>query len=299
MSTPAGTMVGVALPRIVDYAQLTKPRLSSLVMVTTMAAYLAAPSAAVDTVRLLCAMVGTALAVGGANALNQYAERQRDGLMERTRDRPLPAGRLEPREALAFGLLSTLWGVVVLAVTVNGLAAALAAIAAVVYVLLYTPLKTRTSLSTLVGAVPGAIPPLIGWAASSGSLDAGAWALFAILFLWQPPHFLAIARLYREDYARAGYAFPDLDDPRGAISSRRGLAFAVALMAVSAAPYLLGLAGSAYLAGAAVVGAAFAGLGLRNVLAPSPAAHRHTFLASLLYLPTVLALLLLDAAPPV
>ena len=239
-------------------------------------------------------IVGTLLAAGGTLALNQYWERRVDALMARTRARPLPDGRLQPVEALLFGSAITLLGIVYLAAFVGTQAAAVTAATAVLYLFAYTPLKVRTALCTIVGAVPGALPPVTGWVAARDDLSLGAWVLFAILFLWQLPHTLAIARIYRDDYARAGVRVLPVVDANGSTTERQIVAACLALLAVSLLPTLIGLTGGVYFTGALVLGVAFVVLGGLQALAPSTPAARRVLYASLLYLPALLALLAFD-----
>ncbi|HUF91432.1 MAG TPA: heme o synthase [Candidatus Limnocylindria bacterium] len=281
---------------VADYVALAKPRVVLMVLITTMVGYYVGLTGAADYVQLLHLALGTVLAAGGTLALNQYWEREVDALMERTRSRPLPDGRLQPLEALLFGATITAAGIVYLAATVNVLAAAVTAATFALYLFAYTPLKLRTPLCTLVGAVPGALPPVTGWVAASNGLGVGAGVLFGILFLWQLPHTLAIARLYREDYARAGVRLLPVIDAQGRSTERQIVTGCLALLVVSLLPTLIGLAGGLYFAGALALGAVFAGFGARHALAPSPAGARRVLFASLLYLPALLALLAFDKA---
>jgi protoheme IX farnesyltransferase len=272
---------------------LTKPRVIVMVVVTTIAGYWVGVTTAVDAWRVLHLAVGTLLAAGGTMALNQYRERDVDARMVRTRSRPLPERRLRPVEALAFGVAISVAGVVHLAGCLGLLAATVTAAVVVLYIFVYTPLKLRTPLCTVVGAVPGALPPVIGWVAARNDLGAGAWILFGILFFWQLPHALAIARLHRDDYARAGIrVLPVVDD--GPRTERHILWSSVALVAVSVLATVAGVAGSAYLVTAGVLGAAFIAVGARQALAPSVAATRAALFASLVYLPALLTLLAVD-----
>jgi heme o synthase len=297
--TPQTEAVAAAVTRerrqvAADLCVLTKPRVVLMVLVTTMVGFHVGSRGALDYGRLLHLLVGTALAAGGTLALNQYLERDVDARMQRTRTRPLPGGRLLPVEALGFGALAAGAGLVYLGIAVGPLAALVTASTAVLYLCAYTPLKLRTPLCMLVGAVPGALPPVTGWVAARGDLAPGAWILFAILFLWQLPHTLAIARLYREDYARAGVRVLPVVDPTGASTERQILLGCLALLAVGLLPTVAGLAGGVYFAGALVLGLAFLACGAAQAMAPSPAAARRVLLASLLYLPALLALLALD-----
>jgi len=258
--------------------------------------YYVALTGAADYVRLIHLAIGTMLAAGGTLALNQYWERDVDALMERTRTRPLPEGRLAPLEALLFGAGLTAAGLVVLALGVGWLATLVTAATFVLYIFAYTPLKLRTALCTIVGAVPGALPPVAGWAAARDDIALGAWVLFGILFLWQLPHTLAIGRLYQSDYARAGVRLLPVIDAEGRATERQILSGCVALLAVSLLPTLIGLAGGVYFAGALLLGGSFVAFGAQQALTPSPLHARRVLLASLLYLPALLALLAFDKA---
>ncbi len=277
-----------------DYAQLLKPRVTALVLVTTAGGFWLGLSSAAHCARLIPLLFGTALAAGGANALNQWMEREPDALMFRTRQRPLPSGRLEPEAARRFGLVLAVVGSLWLAWRVDWLAGALAAAAIISYVALYTPLKRTTTLCTLVGAIPGALPPLIGWAAARGSLAVDAWTLFSILFLWQLPHFLAIAVLFREDYARAGFQMLPVRDPGSAATSRQIVLYGLCLVPVSLLPTMLGLAGPWYFFGALVLGLLYLAAGIRAAMHRTLPAMRRLFLASILYLPLLFGLLVWD-----
>jgi protoheme IX farnesyltransferase len=280
----------------VDLLALTKPRVVVMILVTTLVGYYVGLTGAPDYVRMLHLIIGTLLAAGGTLALNQYWERHVDALMERTRTRPLPDGRLQPLEALLFGTATTVLGVVYLAAFVGALSALVTLATAVLYLFAYTPLKLRTPLCTLVGAVPGALPPVTGWVAARDELGVGAWVLFGILFLWQLPHTLAIGRLYREDYARAGVRVLPVTDAQGSSTERQIMTGCLALLAVSLLPTLVGLAGGVYFAGALVLGVGFAVLGAWQAAVPSLGSARRVLYASLLYLPALLALLAFDKA---
>jgi protoheme IX farnesyltransferase len=279
-----------------DLVALTKPRVVLMVLVTTVVGYYVGLVGAPDYARLVHLLIGTALAAGGTLALNMYWEREIDGLMERTRLRPLPDGRLAPLEALLFGAGITGAGLLYLAAFVNAAAAAVTAATFALYLFAYTPLKLRTPLCTLVGAVPGALPPVTGWVAARDELGVGAWVLFGILFLWQLPHTLAIGRLYREDYARAGVRVLPVIDAQGSSTERQIMTGCLALLAVSLLPTLVGLAGGVYFAGALVLGVGFAVLGAWQAAVPSLGSARRVLYASLLYLPALLALLAFDKA---
>ena len=279
-----------------DFLELTKPRISLMVVLTTAAGFLLAASRPLDWVLFWHALLGTALVASGASALNQVVERHSDALMRRTANRPLPAGRLTVEKAFAFGVMISAVGVVYLAVLVNPLTAAVGALTLASYVLVYTPLKRRTSLATLVGAIPGAAPPMMGCTAAIGELGFLAWILFAILFFWQMPHFLAIAWIYRRDYARGG--FPLLTTGRwpGARTARQMVLYSAALIPVSLLPSVVGISGPAYFVGALVLGVFFLGFSLAFGKAQDARAARHLLLASVLYLPVVLLLMVVDQA---
>jgi heme o synthase len=277
-----------------DYLELTKPRITLMVVLTTFVGFALASTGSLLTGRLAAALVGTALVAAGASGLNMLLERRTDSLMLRTRNRPLPAGRLRPPEALAWGLALTTTGLALLAWRTGALAAAVAFLTWASYLFFYTPLKTRTSLSTVVGALPGALPPVIGWAAARGRLEPGAFVLFAIVFLWQIPHFLAIAWIYREDYARGGLPMLPVLDPDGRLTGRQAVANTLALLLVSLAPTAAGIAGRAYLAGALALGLAFIAVAVRAAVLRTPRAARWLFVASILYLIALCALLLAD-----
>ncbi len=279
---------------VADLVALTKPRVVLMVLVTTLVGYYIGLDRGPDWARMLHLVIGTALAAGGTLALNQYWERDVDARMARTRARPLPQGRLRPLEALLFGVAISVIGVGHLAVAVNVLAAVVTGVIVVGYVFAYTPLKRRTALCTLVGAIPGALPPVIGWVAARDALGAGAWVLFAIMFVWQVPHALAIAWLYREDYARGGIRVLPVIDPHGSRTERHIAASSVALLVVSLLATPAGVAGGAYLVTAAALGAVFVVVGARQALAPSRAAIRRVLFASLVYLPLILTALAVD-----
>jgi protoheme IX farnesyltransferase len=271
--------------RSADFLALTKPRLNLLVLFTTLAGfYLGAPQG-VPLALVFHALVGTALVAGGAAALNQVWERDTDALMRRTRLRPLPDGRLQALEGAGFGVLLSVAGLVELWFGVNVAASLVAGLTLASYVLLYTPLKRRTWLSTLVGAFPGALPPVIGWTAATGGVSTEAFILFGIVFLWQMPHFLAIAWLYRDDYARARIPLLPVIEPDGRSTGRQALLYAAALVPVSAAPAWVGLAGNAYLVVAVVLGAALLVLSAQFSRERSASSARRLFLASIVYLP--------------
>lgn len=279
--------------RLADYAELAKVRLSLLVIFVTAAGFCLGSAGPVDIVGLFHVLVGTSLVAFAANALNQVIERDHDRLMRRTADRPLPAGRISPAEATAFGFVLAAVGVALLSTLTNLLAASLAAATLLLYLLAYTPLKRRTPLNTLVGAVPGAIPPMIGFAAAAGSLNATAWILFAVLFLWQLPHFFAIAWLYREDYARGGYKMLSVVDPSGKAIARQTVVFTALLLVCSLLPAWLGIVGQAYPLGASLMGGAILFVAIRFAQDRDRASARALLLASIAYLPLLTMLLVL------
>ncbi len=292
--------VTAAPSRFADFCELVKARLNTLMLVTTLAGfYMGGGSAPVDFLRLFNTLFGTALVAGGAAALNELIERDADALMQRTQDRPLPAGRMTPDTALLIGCGLAAGGLLYLFYLVNPLASVLAALTLGSYVFIYTPLKRRTSLNTLVGAIPGALPPMIGWAAARGTVGTEAWALFAILFCWQMPHFLAIAWMYREDYARGGFIMLTHLDETGRATGRQAVNYAFALLLVSLMPGLLGMAGRWYFFGAFLLGAGMVACAARMQLAPGRSHARQLFFASIIYLPLLLALLALDKLPPI
>ena len=276
-----------------DWLELTKPRITLLVVFTALVGFVTASPGPRWSSLLAAALVGTGLVAAGASTLNQVLERATDALMNRTRNRPIPAGRIRPVEATLFGLLLTAAGLALLAALGGALPALVAFATWASYLFLYTPLKRRTHLATLVGAVPGALPPVIGWAAASGRLEPGAFILFAIVFLWQIPHFLAIAWLYREDYERGGIQVLPVIDREGVLTGRQAVLHSVALLVVSLAPVAAGLGGTLYLAGAVVLGVGLTLASLRLARARDLGAARFLFLASVLYLPALTSLLLL------
>lgn len=284
----------VARTRTGDFLALTKPRLNLLVLFTTLAGlYLALPGG-VSLEVLGHTLLGTALVAGGAAALNQVWERDTDGLMRRTRLRPLPDGRLRLVESTGFGLILSAVGLLELAVAVNLISAAVAALTLASYVLIYTPLKRRTWLSTLIGAFPGALPPVIGWTAATGRIDVAALVLFGIVFLWQMPHFFAIAWLYKEDYARARIPLLPVLEPDGRSTGRQALWYAAALLPVSVAPAWVGLAGWPYIVVALVLGIILVWLSARFARERSAVSARQLFIASIVYLPLLWGMLVLD-----
>lgn len=283
--------------RAADFALLTKPRVVLMVLVTTLVGFHLGSVGTTDAWRLLHALIGTGLAAAGSLSLNQFLERDVDGRMERTRHRPLPDNRLRPAEALYFGAALTVAGPAYLGLTTNWLSAAVVTVTAVSYLLAYTPLKRRSSLCTVLGAIPGALPPVAGWAAARGEFGAGAWVLFGILFLWQVPHTLAIAWVYRRDYARADLRMLPVVDPGGASTSRQVLLNCLALLTVGLLPSLVGMTGAVYFLGALLLGAAMLGCGLGLAVTRSAGNARRLVYASIVYLPALFILMAIDKVP--
>ena len=293
-TVPPAAVTAATERRLADFVTLTKPRLNLLVLITTLAGlYLASPSG-VEVPLLLNTLIGTALVAGGAAALNQVWERRTDALMRRTSTRPLPGGRLGVADGTWFGVLLSVTGLAQLAVGVNVTAAAVAAATLISYVLVYTPLKPRTSLATLVGAIPGALPPVIGWSAATDRISLPALVLFGIVFFWQMPHFLAIAWLFRDDYANAGIPLLPVVEPDGRRTGQQALIYTAALWPVSLLPAVVGLAGIPYAMVATALGLLFVWLALRFARGRSMANARVLFLFSIAYLPILLGALVAD-----
>ena len=286
----------VALPaarsRANDFVALAKPRLNVLVVASSVAGYVMGGGELSNAARVIFTVAGTALVAGGASAFNQVIERAPDALMRRTRLRPLPDGRLQPAESLIFAGMASAVGLMILGLGVNALSAGVALATLLTYVLLYTPLKRRTSFATVIGAIPGALPPVIGWAAARGTLSTGAWVLFGIVFLWQLPHFLAIAWIYRDDYARAGFPLLPVIEPDGRSTSRQATFYCAALLPVSIAPTLVGLTNTAYFAAALALGLLFMGLTLRFARTRAVPDARRLFFGSIIYLPILWLLMI-------
>jgi protoheme IX farnesyltransferase len=275
-----------------DLAELVKARLTVLVPLTTAVGfYLGAPGP-FDFLALVHAVLGTAMAAAAA-ALNQWWERRVDALMMRTKERPIPSGRMLPRDALIVGTILAIAGVVYLAVICNPLSALLASVTIGIYIFGYTPLKRISTVNTLVGAVPGALPPMIGWAAASGNVEPAAWSLFAILFCWQMPHFFAIAWMYREDYARGGFQMLSRDDDSGVRSASQGVLFCMALLIITGMPFYLGLTSAIYLPVALALGGWFTVMAMAFHRKKTVEAARALFLTSIIYLPLLLLTLVL------
>jgi heme o synthase len=277
-----------------DFLALTKPRVNLLVLLTTLVGFQLGTRGRFDLALLTHTVVGTALVAGGAAAFNQLLERQSDALMRRTRMRPLAAGRLRLREAGWFALALSVAGLVQLALGATVLAATVALATIASYALIYTPLKTRTSLATVIGAVPGALPPMIGWAAATGTLSIEAWVLFAIVFVWQMPHVLAISWMYREDYERGGIRVLPVEEPDGASTSRQTISYAAALVPVSLLPSVIGLAGTVYFAAALVFSLVLLVLSFQFARHRTGIRARRLFFASLSYLPVLWMIMLVD-----
>lgn len=280
--------------RALDFVALGKPRLNFLVVVSALAGYVMGGSEGLGTLRLAGMLLGTGLVAGGASAFNQVYERDVDALMRRTRLRPLPDGRVQPFEAVAFAAAVCATGLLILAATANLLAAAVALATLFTYVVIYTPMKRRTAFATVVGAIPGALPPIIGWAAARGSLSAEAWTLFGIVFLWQLPHFLAIAWMFRDDYSRAGFPMLPVIEPDGRSTGRQAVLYGAALIPLSLTPTLMGLTGNVYFAGALLLGLAFLALTIRFARSRSDRDARTLFFSSIMYLPLVWILMIAD-----
>ena len=290
-ASPLQRWIGLSL-------ELGKARLSALVVVTTLAGYLMAARPVPGWGHLAATMLGTALCAFGANGFNQVLERDRDALMVRTRERPLPSGRVGARAAALWSGAVVLLGTGLLLALVNAAAAALALGTVLLYVLVYTPLKPRSTLNTLAGAICGAIPPLIGWSAVTGGVQGGGWWLALLLFVWQVPHFLALAWLYRDDYRRAGFKMLPLQDPRGDRTFRFLMLYAWVLLPLGLLATFMGLTGAVFAVGSLLLGGAWLWLGVRCYRDRSSLNARRVFLGSVVYLPLVLGLMVADRAPP-
>ena len=276
------------------YADLIKARLTLLVLLTTLVGFYVGFRGPMDYALLFHTMLGTALVASGAAALNQLLERDHDARMRRTQNRPLPSGRLQPVTVMLFGGVCSVAGLIYLALLVNLLTCVLGAVSLVSYLFVYTPLKRLTWLNTAVGAIPGGLPPLMGWAAARGGLDGGGWALFAILAFWQMPHFFAIAWIYRDEYARAGFRMLPNVDPDGRRTAMLSVSHTLGLLTVSLCPFLFRLAGAWYLTGAILLGGMFLICAIRFSRGLSLSRARQLFFASIVYLPLLLVLLVLD-----
>jgi heme o synthase len=279
---------------IKDYIALTKPRITWLILMSTGVGYFFGARNGWHLLTLIHTIIGTGLIASGTAALNQWYEREADAKMRRTQDRPLPAGRLDAWKALVFAIAISVAGFAELWFGANPLSAMLGLVTLLTYLFVYTPLKQRSPHSTTIGSIPGAMPPLIGFAAASGTLTWDAWVLFAILFLWQFPHFYAIAWMYKEDYARAGIRMLPVVEPDGKSTARRILLYSIALIPISLAPKFFAMAGNVYLYGAIALGLAFLYYGLRIRWDRTRQQARHVLLASVVYLPVLFSLMLLD-----
>ena len=295
VNSPAEALMPLgAKARLSAYVELTKPRITFLIVLTSAAGFCLGSRGAVNYLLFANAMISIGLLSSGIATLNQFIERDLDGLMRRTASRPLPTGRLAPLEAMWLGVLLTAGAETYLALFVNGLSAILGLTVIAGYLFLYTPLKTRTTLSTAVGAFPGAMPPLIGWTAARGEIGVAAWVLFAILFLWQFPHFLAIAWMYREDYGRAGIRMLPVVEPEGRVTGQQIIAYSLMLVPVSLLPTILGISGKFYFVAALVLGLLFLACGIRVALSKSNQHARQLLLASVFYLPLLFGVMVLN-----
>jgi protoheme IX farnesyltransferase len=294
-ATPATGAPATRRARIADFYQLTKPGITRHVVLTTAVGfYMAAAAGGLDWILFLHTLLGTMLVSSGTMALNHYAERNIDGLMRRTAGRPLPARRLTPEAALLFASATALGGIAYLALLVNGTAALITAATLVSYIFIYTPLKRRSSLNTLVGAVPGALPILAGWTAAGRTVDLPGTILFAIMFLWQIPHFLALAWLYREDYRAGGFVMLSKHDPDGRKTSRQIANYAAMLLPVSLLPSAIGIAGRLYFAGALLLGVAFLVIAFGTLTRRDELWWKRLFITSVVYLPLLFLLMVID-----
>ena len=280
--------------KLAAYLELTKPRIAFMLVLTSAAGFYLGSSANFNFVIFTNAMIGITLLAFGVATLNQVWERKTDALMERTAKRPLVVGKVTFNEALIFGLLQCAVAEIYLTFLVNGLTAILGLVVIVGYVLLYTPLKTRTSASTAIGAIPGALPPLMGWTSASNEITLGAWILFALLFLWQFPHFLAIAWMYREQYAKAGILMLPVIEPEGKITAKQIVIFTILLLPISVAPFFIGLAGWVYLIGASVLGIWFLTASIGAARAKTNEKARKLLLVSVIYLPLIFLLMVFN-----
>jgi heme o synthase len=280
--------------KVAAYVELTKPRITFLVVLTAAAGFCMGSSAGINYVGLMNMAIGITLLSSGIATLNQYLERELDGLMRRTKARPLPSGKLSPSEAAVFGICLSVAATAYLALFINPLSALLGVATLAAYLFIYTPLKTRTTLSTVLGAFPGAMPPFIGWVAARGEITVQAWVLFAILFLWQFPHFLAIAWMYRDDYTRAGIKMLPVVEPEGKVTGQQIISYTLLLVPVSLLPVVTGLAGSVYLVGAMLIGLGFLYFSARAALGRTAWQARQLLLASVVYLPILFGLMVLN-----
>jgi len=279
-----------------DLIELVKARLTLLVLLTTAVGFYLGAQGPISWSALLHTVFGTASAAAGAAALNQWWEHKLDAVMQRTQSRPVPAGRMRPTEALVIGATLSIFGVTYLALVCNALSAALAAITIIIYIFAYTPLKLVSTFNTALGAVPGALPPMIGWAAARGTLNAGAWMLFTILFFWQLPHFFAIAWMYRDDYARAGFQMISSDDLTGERSASQSVFFCMILFVIAGLPAFIRMATVFYLLAELILGGVFVAMAMRFLRTRSRSDARRLFITSIIYLPLLLGALVLSKA---
>ncbi|MFM8410427.1 MAG: heme o synthase [Alphaproteobacteria bacterium] len=277
-----------------EFLELTKPRITFMVVITAAAGFWLASVGPIDLPLFLATLLGTGMVAAGASCLNQLAERETDARMDRTSGRPLPAGRVDALPAAAFGVALSLLGSLLLLLAVNRTTAVVGLVTLALYVLVYTPLKRRTTLCTVVGAVPGALPPVMGWTGASDALSAEAWVLFAILFLWQIPHFLAIAVAWRDDYARGGHVMLPVVDPDGSRTARQTVLYSAALLPVSLLPAILQMSGELYFFGALALGIGFLAFGVATARDRSVAAAKRLLRYSVAYLPILFALMAAD-----
>ena len=280
--------------RALAFLELTKPRIAILLVLSSAAGFYMASSSGFEPLLFIHSMVSITLLAFGVSTLNQYIERQIDPLMERTAERPLPTGRVTPNEALVFGIVQCAFAELYLLLMVNPLTALLGLLVIIGYVFLYTPMKTRTSLSTVVGAIPGAMPPLMGWTAATNEITVVAWALFASQFLWQFPHFLSIAWLYRKQYAQAGIKMLPVVEPRGTLTGRQIVLFSIMLLPISVAPYFFQVSGLVFLVGASILGVWFLWASVQAARTRSDEMARRLLLVSVIYLPLFFLLMVLD-----
>jgi heme o synthase len=287
-------VANVEKTRFAVFSELFKARLTVLVLLTTLVGFYVGASGRLDLLLLFHTMLGTALVASGASALNQLLERDHDARMQRTEDRPLPSGRMQPQTVLILGGACGGLGLIYLALSVNLLTSLLGAVTLASYLFIYTPLKRVTTLNTIVGAVPGALPPLMGWVAARNEISIGGWSLFAILFFWQLPHFLAIAWIYRDQYARAGFVMLPVVDPDGTRTGRQAVSHTLGLLPVSLGPFLFHLAGPVYLGGALILGFVFLWFAIQFSRQLTIPRARQLFFVSIMYLPLLLGLMVFD-----
>jgi heme o synthase len=280
--------------KLAAFFELTKPRIAFMLVLTSAAGFYLGSQGNFDFLLFFNSIIGITLLAFGVATLNQFIERRTDALMERTAKRPIPTQKVTPAEALVFGLILTVSAEIYLAFLVNALTAVLGLIVIVGYVLLYTPLKTKTSASTAIGAIPGAMPPLMGWTSSANEITLGAWVLFALLFLWQFPHFLAIAWMYKEQYRKAGILMLPVVEPEGKLTAIQIVTFTLMLIPISLAPFFIGVAGEIYLVGASILGLWFLISSIQTARAKSVEKARKLLLVSVLYLPIIFALMVFN-----